>query len=447
MKSSKLLSDFEKVSIKALSLEDIYVFFFTFLFNYLDSGWLSLLSIPMLNKLGRSWIALGGIIGWYLLFNRRKHFDNVIASKAISMVAIYLIVRVFFSLNQGIPPLAIIGTLKFYYIQCLSLFLLIPYISNLTYTRILAIIKLLLYCTIVEFPFYIVQFLGFDFLKTERSLEVGDIELYRSFAIMPQFSLLLPPALFFLFLGIGNTKKIVLFVLFSVLCTLLSLTRGQLASLSITILLVIVVVFIKSKRHRFLEVTIIGIIALVVISVIHPKLLTFWRYYVIETSTNMEKGEAGTLNVRLNLFEAANKSLKQENAWFFGLGYKKDYHEKQVDVNLGIGGRYSVVASADTSIPGIIYTEGYVGLALRYIPAILLVVFALKRLRKESKIEGIILYGSIVTLIIAASFNYVQSSIMRRFLDTLYPIMLLVQLSILYRKDYVIKNICNNRFI
>ena len=181
--------------------------------------------------------------------------------------------------------------------------------------------------------------------------------------------------------------------------------------------IVVVTVLLYSRSHIGRSVNVFGLtaagisLAFVVVLNLFPYQGEFlWHRFAKEGSVT-QLSEATNYQFRLALVGQSLSAISG-NDIFFGKGYHRDAQT----------GQYDYVLGGDTNIPGILYTEGVVGLFLRLLPFLAVGFYSLRRYRLDKGADAAI----IVLALLAAEFlNVVQTDLFRNY-TYLFPYLFMI---------------------
>lgn len=424
-----LVKRISNADISILSKVDIFFFCIIFVLRYAAFGWWGLfISVFPSFTIGATIVTFILAIIFFLI-NAKFSIKGSI-HWLIFFCAFWVVTKCITTYFVRFDFEELMTVQKYNYIQVVSLALLLPYIQKLSLNKIMALLKMQIYFTFIQFFIYLLQFLGLDLLES-RYVEAGGVTLMRSYGFFPDVSLFFPFALIYF---IRNNKIGLYYYLVSALCTVLSLGRSQLGQFVILSIICVLLYSIKFKViSPFVRLSAITLIALLLLKIIYPQTVTYWEKNLSNTINSELKNNEGTYTVRKNIIEDAQYNVMKYDAEYFGLGYKRDF-DKSVQLNPGKG-IHSSVFSQDTSIAGVIYCEGNIGFIIRILPIIFLLIFSIRRLilSKDSTIS--IIFIVIISTLISESINIVQSTIFTRYMTTMFDMILLYRIYELILKE------------
>lgn len=418
-----LFKSFKNIDISILKRIDLFFFFIVMIIGYLESGWWSLFTKYIGGlTIGTTIVRFALVLLFFALCPKTVIKSRI--HKLFYILGFVLFVRSVLSFLIYDDFVELMSVLKYHYLDCLSLALLLPYISTLSYSKILAIFKLWFLFTLIQFPLYLMQYFGIHIFENAANMTSGNVTVFRSYLALPQTAMFYPFALIFYLKY--NDKKALLYYLLSSICIIISFTRGFLAVFVVMNAMLIFLYGIKlgkvTKVFNFLWIILLAFCVLVIV---YPSSIKFWEAHIVRTIEE-QKEDTGNLKVREYILEDALDKINLEGKHLNGFGYKRDFEKGvQIDPSKNI---HSIVYSADTSIPGVLYTEGYLGLSLRIIPVLSLFFYSLIRICQRKLFEEQILFVVIFCLIFANGFNIIQTTIFTRYFDIIIPILLLYQL-------------------
>ena len=138
--------------------------------------------------------------------------------------------------------------------------------------------------------------------------------------------------------------------------------------------------------------------------------------------------KSGNFVFRTRLIEEAFNRVKKTDV-IFGKGYIREAEY----------GGYDFVLGGDTFIAPIIYCEGFVGMIFRLLPILIILILSIKNIFNPKSKKYVLYYISIITLIIPALINIVQTSIFAHY-HKLFFVFMLMQIIIHRNKINTIKN-------
>jgi len=273
--------------------------------------------------------------------------------------------------------------------------------------------------------FILYHLTGFNIFSVEIYLEeyFGGGLVYRYYKAMPLFNYI--NYSLSLALLLSSKKGIWIFPLsIGVICEILTATRSAFIVLVLTIL-IIFILFTRFKITRFIQYTLLFIALIVLlfawISHFLPHQLNYLQYRLSEIQSSGSVAKVGNFAFRLSLIGQSFQDVSGGDL-LIGKGYKR----------VAKVGDYDYVLGGDTHIPGIIYTEGVLGFTLRLIPFLLLLVTSWRSYLKTKMPVDII----IITLIISALFNIIQTPLFRDY-TFMYPILILLYLLENNKEDFI----------
>ncbi|WP_159476928.1 hypothetical protein [Dyadobacter sp. 3J3] len=405
--------------ISKLNNKELFFFFIVFVIRYMSAAWWEFfLNFFSFLKIGAALSTCLLSILFFVLYPSFKIKGWHLWLVLLCALSIFIRAIVTYYTRDDFEELMTV--LKYNYIQVMSLALLLPFLQTLKLETIFALLKLTLYFTFIQIGIYILQYTGLGFLDV-RQMESSGVSLTRVYGVYPDVGIFFPFALIY---ALKNNRKALIYYFICLVCVIFSLGRAQIAAF---ILLSVIVVLLYSLKFRKLgpaiRLSFFGIISIVLLSFIFPKVITFWENHINSTLNSELKNDEGTFKVRKRIIENAQLAVEEQNAQTFGLGYKRDFHRStKLSGTLGI---QSIVFTQDTSIAGVIYCEGYYGVAIRFIPIIVLLLIAFRNLISVKSEALSFLMIVIVGTIFAESINIVQSTIFTRYMTTMFDLLLL----------------------
>jgi hypothetical protein len=349
----------------------------------------------------------------FLYFKNAKKIKKLPGIKVFYLLVLYIFIRFLLTIlmGQGFKETFTIFRKFFSPIYTLAMIL---YLNNFNRNRIVRFFRWLTIAMIIQSIFFTIYYLtGFNVFGVEvyQKFYIGGQLVQRYFKALPKFSYLIYPILFIEYLFTKKTKFLFGFIIVSLPLFLVA-TR----SVVITYLFSIVLIFflysglnpLRIFKNSFL-ISIASILTVIVLLYFYRNQLNFLLSRL--TEIRLEGLEnVGNYAFRLSFIGQSYNEIKSSIfSLLFGNGYER----------VAAVGNYDYVLGGDTHIPGIIYCEGLFGFLIRFIPFIILMIYAIKKI--DNRLVAIV----IITFVLRGIINIVQTP-MIRYYDYLFPYVILL---------------------
>ena len=363
------------------------------------------------NPLGYNLLAF--ILSAPLWKNFNKNYGNLRGIvMSILVLTIYIIVT-FMVTAYDTSFMAALTVFRHSYMQVLNLLILLPFMFSLKKEEVNYALHCMFKCLIVFTFIYLSNNLIYDWLGVKGGLveNVNGATMDRSIIGMPLYDPVWTALLMtYVLHKVPKANKYMILILLAII---ISFTRSALFSTLIVISVVALMSILKnlhniSRTFKFLAIIIVCILF---IAIFMPNVLEFWIAKLLNTFNNDLKYDVGTLAFREELIDKALYVIRDNP--LFGLGYVRDVAK----------GEYSIVMGGDTYIAPILWCEGWLGILLRTLPYLILGLNSLSSILIKK--SGYYLNLIIISSIIAAAINYVQTNMITNYPLTLGIIILL----------------------
>lgn len=302
---------------------------------------------------------------------------------------------------------------RYSYIQVVNLFLVLPFMLTLNKEEVNYSLRSIFKCLMFFTLLYLSNNLIYDWMGVKGVLieNVGGVEMDRSIIGMPPFvPVWISLLIMYNVLKVPKSNKYLLLVFFTIVITF---TRSILLTTVIIATVVIFLAAIKNSNNLWsgIQIFAVSIIGFVIINIIMPDAIEFWKAKLTETFTYELTQDEGTLAFREKLIHNAIYSIRHNP--LFGLGYIRDVDK----------GEYSMVMGGDTFIAPILWCEGWLGLILRILPYLFLFMQSVFNLFLKSKNYWLDIV--IIVCVISGVINYVQTNMITNYPLTLGILILL----------------------
>ncbi|RFT14787.1 MAG: hypothetical protein OP8BY_2364 [Candidatus Saccharicenans subterraneus] len=371
----------------------------------------------------------------FLYFRNIKLFMNVPGSKALILLNIYIIFEIFYSMTKGIPLREIITIFRsqyFYPIACTGLLL---FLSKLNNRRLNYFMYWVIIATFIQGLLFILSELtGLRIFNTMPTGREG-----QNFFALPLYNNI---AFVFSFVSAVAFKSFKRHWLWIVPLIISSINRVRSYFFTFVLYLILTIILFlilrrKIKISNLIRITIIIVVLLFIVPILFlsqinilyekiginitgPNIINLGKYYSEETSYAF----------RIELIRKSLERTIEQGNLILGNGYIRESYP----------GSYDFVLGQDAPLAGVIFTEGLIGLILRWIPVILMLILSLKYIVIKNNDRYIIYYISTFVLIFPEIINIVQTTIITNF-SNLLLILYVLQIMIMNNKNEQKRNL------
>lgn len=363
-----------------------------------------------------------------LYFRNIKLFINVPGGKSFILLTIYIIFEIFYSIIKGIPLKEIITIFRsqfFYPIACMGLLL---FLSKMNNRRFNYFMYWVIIATFIQGSLFVLSELtGIKFFNTSPTGREG-----QNFFALPLYNNVVFVFAFISAVAFRSFKKHWLWIV-PLIISIIIRVRSYFLTYVFYFLLTMIL-FLILRRYinisNLIKITIIFMVLLIIVPILFsPQINQLYEKFGINATgsniINMVKyySEETTYAFRIGLIrKSINKTIEQGNL-FLGNGYIRESYP----------GNYDFVLGQDAPIAAVIFTEGLVGLILRWTPILLLLILSLKNIITRDNKRYIVHYVSTIVLILPEIINIVQTSIITNY-SNLFLILFVLQRMIINDK-------------
>lgn len=354
---------------------------------------------------------ISGLVYFFIFFKHLPKIWKMPSGKFFLILCVYLLFQIFYSFfYQEIPIREIITVFRKNFFWPLPTLGFLLYIASMSSYRIERFMRWLMLVTFAMGLLYIFSNLtGIDVWGAhvkDAPIFEGVVLMQNTFAIPKYLHILF---VFALISSLVDPKfKNYWMWVTALLVTILSFVRNQMAVYvlyMLTAYLLTKVGKITTNISKTLKQLTLLFIAAILLVTVFPKHLDrllykfgFYDTQLGKIAYTVDRVKTGTYDFRTKLIENAYERTKDNTV--FGNGYIRE----------ATPGDYDFVLGSDTMIPPVLFTEGILGMILRWLPLLALLQLGIKYLIKQDNAFKLF-WLAIVTLIAPQFINIVQTTI------------------------------------
>ena len=359
----------------------------------------------------------------FLMLRNRWVLSFFPSSKTIFFIAAYVIIQFIFSSIQ----FGIYNAFKVFRYYCLPLVGIGPllYVIAISRERQLRLLRWVFIATVVQGFFYILYIAGFSvfYTPTEQSTFYG-LDKLRFNQAFPLFtSFVISASLLFIIYEKRFSFSISFFIL--IYATILYATRSVIILIFFSgAMIALLAMFKKGSRVLgiFALFSIFAFLGFIFFITIFPDYSEFVFGRFLEITGDEGLRGAANYKLRISYLENVLADMTTLKNTLFGHGY-----EAQLTRDLWCIGTETtdIGMQGDAPIAGLLFTEGFVGLALRALPFLILFFIHLRLFLLSNNSEDIIISTLIIVMISGNALAWLQTTALRELPLSILPYFIL----------------------
>jgi len=332
--------------------------------------------------------------------------------KYLFVVVLFILFQVLYSLYMGINFNEIGTTLRYDYYTPIIATLVLAWAYSASDKELVNLFRYILVLTVVQLFFFIVFHLtGFNIFQVPIHSEyiVGGKEVARYNLAFPRFTWLLALFLLYKFFK-TKSNKYILFMIFPLLGEILTSHRSSIIAWVVFFFIVYCFTFIYNRKLKVNFVKLVPIFLILLISIgiyffLFPEYFVFLSDRFAPILANLDPNSAYNFQFRIDLINRAYDNIINSNI-LFGMGYQR----------AATYGQYDLAFGRDTGLAAVLYTEGMVGLFVRFLPIIYLIKINYKDIKISLNYENRVISILSLAFILSQLVNIVQTQMFRNYM-------------------------------